>query len=136
MPIDYKKYPPNWKTEIVPRIIKRAKNCCEFCGIQNYKVRRKNNVLRKHESHPTNFGNYKSAKEISEHLNSFCADGEGKWSVVVLTIAHLDHDSENHSVSDDRLKALCQSCHLNYDLSRHKMKRKFGMDVYKQPTLF
>lgn len=35
MPIDYKKYPPSWKTEIRPRILARAKNKCEFCGVEN-----------------------------------------------------------------------------------------------------
>jgi len=37
MPIDYTKYPPNWKTEIRPRILMRAKDRCEFCGAENYK---------------------------------------------------------------------------------------------------
>ena len=36
MPINYSKYPKNWKTEIVPRILKRANNKCEVCGIENY----------------------------------------------------------------------------------------------------
>jgi hypothetical protein len=35
MPIDYSKYPENWKTEIVPRILKRAGNRCEVCGLKN-----------------------------------------------------------------------------------------------------
>ena len=35
MPIDYTKYPPNWKSEIVPRILKRADNKCELCGLEN-----------------------------------------------------------------------------------------------------
>ncbi len=39
MPIDYKKYPPNWKTEVRPRILRRANNCCELCGIENYAIR-------------------------------------------------------------------------------------------------
>jgi hypothetical protein len=34
---------------------------------------------------------------------------------VILTIAHLDHDETNWKVSDDRLKAMCQKCHLDYD---------------------
>lgn len=34
---------------------------------------------------------------------------------VVLTVAHLDHDETNHKVILDRLKALCQICHLRYD---------------------
>ena len=37
MPIDYKLYPPNWKTEIRPRILARAWNKCENCGAENYK---------------------------------------------------------------------------------------------------
>lgn len=50
---------------------------------------------------------------------------------VVLTVAHLDHDETNHSVSDDRLAALCQICHLSYDIEekgrriaskRHQLK--------------
>lgn len=36
MPIKYSRYPPNWKTEIRPRILERAKNCCEGCGASNY----------------------------------------------------------------------------------------------------
>ncbi len=79
MPCNYKLYPPNWKTEIRPRILERAKHKCEFCDAENYKP------------HP-----------ITE-------------SKVILTIAHLDHDPENWKVSDDRLKALCQKCHLSYD---------------------
>jgi hypothetical protein len=40
-------------------------------------------------------------------------------SLVILTIAHLDHDPENWNVTDDRLRALCQKHHLNYD-RQHK----------------
>lgn len=94
MPIDYKQYPPNWKTEIVPNIIARAHNKCEFCGIANGQLR---------------------------------ATG----SKVVLTIAHLDHDPENWAVQNERLRALCQKCHLRYDLSRHIYKRKYGRSVFK-----
>ena len=36
MPINYKDYPPDWKTRIRPDILKRAKNRCEFCGARNY----------------------------------------------------------------------------------------------------
>lgn len=39
MPIDYKRYPPNWKTEIRPAILERANNCCEHCGVENYSIR-------------------------------------------------------------------------------------------------
>ena len=85
MPCDYSKYPQNWKTEIRPRILKRAGNKCEECQAENYKP------------HPVT------------------------GSRVVLTVAHLDHDPENWEVTDDRLKALCQKCHLAYD---RKMRNK------------
>jgi 5-methylcytosine-specific restriction endonuclease McrA len=59
-----------------------------------------------------------------------------KNKMIVLTIAHLDHDHKNWSVKDERLKALCQACHLAYDLKRHVAKRMYGRDYFNQPTLF
>lgn len=41
---------------------------------------------------------------------------------VVLTIAHLDHNESDWNVSDDRLKALCQRCHLAHDLKDNKKR--------------
>jgi hypothetical protein len=38
-------------------------------------------------------------------------------SVVVLTVAHLDHTPE--TCTDDNLRAMCQRCHLNYDRGHH-----------------
>jgi 5-methylcytosine-specific restriction endonuclease McrA len=34
-------------------------------------------------------------------------------SIVILTVAHIDHTPEN--CSDENLKALCQRCHNGYD---------------------
>jgi hypothetical protein len=34
MPIDYKKYPKDWK-QIRQRILERADNKCECCGLKN-----------------------------------------------------------------------------------------------------
>lgn len=50
-------------------------------------------------------------------------------SMVVLTIAHLDHDHSNAEVTDDRLAALCQRCHLTYDAPRHHEKRRQHADA-------
>jgi len=44
-------------------------------------------------------------------------------SMVVLTTAHLDH---NPGVNDrDRLKAMCQGCHLRYD-ANHRRSRELS----------
>lgn len=121
MSIDYKKYPPNWKTEIRPYILARAKNRCEFCKVKNYNV-----GLRGLN------GRFYSGEYISEKLekqgidlwddilfHTLKKDGSVKWLKIVLTVAHLDHDLTNNNY--DNLKALCQKCHLNYD-HKHHMK--------------
>lgn len=38
-------------------------------------------------------------------------------SIVVLTIAHMDHD-ETHA-DPERCRALCQRCHLTWDAKHH-----------------
>lgn len=45
----------------------------------------------------------------------------GTGSNVVLTTAHLDHEPEN--CDDENLKAMCQGCHLHYDLDHHAATR-------------
>ncbi len=38
-------------------------------------------------------------------------------SRVVLTVAHLDHDTTNNDPAN--LRAMCQRCHLTYDAAHH-----------------
>ncbi len=38
-------------------------------------------------------------------------------SVVVLTVAHMDHDKAHNDPAN--LRALCQRCHLDWDLEHH-----------------
>jgi hypothetical protein len=123
MPIDYKKYPSNWKTEIRPLVLLRADNCCEFCGVRNYSVghRDKDGSFNKTcgNQHHDKAGNgelpYKEAVELMRHCKYSCDDYN--LIVIVLTIAHLDHNIENNDYSN--LKALCQKCHLDYDKEHH-----------------
>jgi len=129
MPIDYSKYPPNWKTEIRPRILERAKKCCQHCGVPNYAVGHRDDDGK---FHPTG-GNvthdqagageltYSKAKELVNHCQEL---DENHLIIIVLTIAHLDHDEENHNVKDERLAALCQRCHLKYDAKEKVRRRK------------
>lgn len=45
----------------------------------------------------------------------------GTGSRVVLTVAHLDHTPENCDLAN--LRAMCQGCHLHYDLEHHAATR-------------
>ena len=122
MPIDYSKYPPNWLSEIRPRILSRANYKCEFCGLEHKQV-----VWAVRYKTKTTW--YNCFDEADKKPRSIETKRDGtplknpKPVKVVLTIAHLDHDETNHEVSDDRLKALCQLCHLRYD-AKEKYRRK------------
>lgn len=43
-------------------------------------------------------------------------------SIVVLTVAHLDHDTTHNT--EDNLRAMCQRCHLTHDRAHHEKTRK------------
>ena len=140
MPINYKDYPKNWKTEIRPAILQRANNCCEVCGVPNYTYgyRQKDgkfiawteieNALEMH-------GYDYFDDELKHHIKKDMTANKG--TTIVLTIAHLDHDKHNHEVSLDRLKAMCQRCHLLYDMESHVANRKANNNKKKGiQTLF
>jgi hypothetical protein len=118
MPIDYKKYPKNWKSEIRPYILNRANHCCEDCGVKN---------------HDTGFrgidGHFYNDNFIIQQLDLYGIDmfdkhisEKAKHFKIVLTVAHLDHNLSNNDYSN--LKALCQKCHLNYDKEHHSKNRR------------
>lgn len=123
MPIDYNEYPANWKTEIRPAVLNRANNKCEECGAPNGLL-----IYRLCKGKP----DWKLAPEgcLADVMET---DGI-KFTKIVLTIAHLDHDKLNHNVKLDRLRALCQRCHLLYDLPRHIANRKYGRNHSKNQT--
>ena len=113
MPIDYKKYPSNWKTEIRPAVLKRANDCCEECGVKNHSI-----------IHRTGKGKddwvYWPEGMESE---AWSLDGL-KSTNIVLTIAHLVHDEDKTKyVELENLKALCQKCHLAIDMKQHVSNR-------------
>ena len=124
MPINYNKYPANWKTEIRPRIMARANNTCEFPGC-NFKhgeyvwsVKYKGKVT----------GWFRDIKEaikqpVTIEVKNRQIIPNPKKIKVILTIAHLDHDEGNENVKDERLKAACQLCHLRYDAAEKYRRR-------------
>lgn len=117
MPVDYSKYPADWK-DIRARIIARAGDCCEFCGLANGEwIVRSSEDGSRYIVSDAETGGYKLDGELlrmSEIPSEFDANPPIK---IVLTVAHLDHDTTHND--DDNLRALCQRCHLTYDAKHH-----------------
>jgi 5-methylcytosine-specific restriction endonuclease McrA len=142
MPINYKLYAKNWKTELRPAVLERARHRCECCGVDNYAVVRwdgsrydfyeawNNEKSMYEEIQPTT---YKEARAwfIEAMSNDYYHD----WKVIVLTVAHLDHDIQNNAMSN--LKAMCQRCHLQHDRADNARRRKYGKNhVFEQISIF
>nr|GAT44595.1 predicted protein [Mycena chlorophos] len=114
------RYPANWKSEIRPRILARAKNCCERCKAKNGTTiaRHVDGITymtedgRVHDASNGDFYGYARGSEYPA----------GSMVTIVLTIAHLDHTPEN--CTDGNLLALCQRCHLRNDRKHHAISRK------------
>lgn len=123
MPANMKNYPANWKTEIRPRILARAGNKCERCGVANYAIgaRDIHGVWR---------------DEHSIHcMNS--SEGEALYGdfpemmKIVLTIAHVGNP-DPMDVRDENLQALCQKCHNVLDAP---MRAKHAAETRRQNKL-
>lgn len=130
MPCDYSKYTSNWKTEIRPAIIERAKNRCEFCSVENYKliIRGTWNGVECYQDEDGFIYNANTSEYIGgDYLGE--VHPTNKLVKIVLTVAHLDHDVNNNDHSN--LKALCQRCHNRHDVGYRKENRKKN-----QPRLF
>ena len=127
MPIDYSKYPPNWKTEIRPRILKRDGDACKICKVKNYEstFRGKIDEQEVYQHADGRIYEYPSGKFIAQDI---CENIEPLYSEnqtaikIILTVAHLDHNIENNE--DENLAALCQKCHLRLDSKQHSQTRK------------
>ena len=103
----------------------RANNTCEFegCDFKHleyvWSVKHRGRVI----------GWYRDFDEADKHDKTIEMAIGGrlipnpKRVRVILTIAHLDHDESNKNVTDDRLKAACQLCHLRYD-AKEKYRRR------------
>lgn len=119
MPINYKDYPANWKTEIRPAILARDENKCMFCGVENSRLIHRYGPL---------IYQWKYWPEGMES-EAWTLDGL-KATKIVLTIAHLDQDKTNNDY--DNLAALCQKCHLGHDLKHHMENARATREKNKQ----
>jgi len=93
MPVDWTKYPADWRA-IVARVRERSGDRCECrgeCG--GLECQRAPCLAANKAPHPVT------------------------GSRVVLTTAHLDHDTEHNDL--ENLRHLCQRCHLTLDARQH-----------------
>ena len=96
MPIDYTAYPAHWRALSQWIRFKRAQNQCECmgeCGL-----------------HRTNPGPRRCVEQNGQPAQF----ARGR---IILTVAHLCHDT--HCANLDHLRAMCQRCHLRYDIAQH-----------------
>lgn len=129
-------YPSNWKIEIVPRILKRDNYMCKKCKLHHHAVgyrddtgkfnRCGGNLLVDQIGYGLDPNNgeiisYKRAKEWADWETQNDELGN-KYIVIVLTVAHLDHNPAN--CDDKNLAALCQKCHNSYDAPHRAITRK------------
>lgn len=119
MPCDYRKYPKDWKKR-VRRILVRAGNKCERCGVKNH--------ARGFRDPDGKFFDFADGPVAMESVD--VREGQ-KIIRIVLTTAHLDRTGDPDSdgpldCPDDRLQALCQRCHLHLDNDRHRIKLRRG----------
>lgn len=143
MPIDYKKYPSNWKTEIRPAILERDGHCCKFCKAPNY-THIFRGIVRDGVDGATEIYQFADGSIHRADSGEALFDGVGvaidvqplsgdplQPSIkIVLTIAHLDHDITNNDY--DNLAALCQRCHLRHDAQHHAKNSKTTRETKKQ----
>lgn len=104
MPCDYSKYPKNWK-EIRLKILVRAKNRCEICGVRNHALGARDKNGEWHDEDDIHSSNAQVGEELFGDFPNMIR--------IVLTVAHWDHDLSNNDPSN--LKACCQKCHLDHD---------------------
>lgn len=125
MPIDYSKYPKNWKSEIRPRILERDNHCCKVCKVPNGSIgyRDLEGKFYSWELIENKLENH--GYDYFSHELKHCYDKKGnptKPIKIVLTIMHLDHDITNNEYTN--LAAACQYHHLNYDKEHHRKNAK------------
>ena len=108
MPIDYKKYPDNWKL-LRHKILERADNCCELCFAPN------NVIVHRNKKNGQIEFDYFLMNNLKVIRNMF------KKVKIILTIHHIDGDIKNND--EKNLIALCQRCHIKLDVG-YKLKKR------------
>lgn len=140
------RYPSDWKT-ISKRIrFERAGNKCEWCGVPNgVSIVRKpgtpDYLLEDLDADVTYRWPDGRPIRLSELPDGYDYD---KSTRIVLTVAHLGTpypdgtSSSKHDkmdCRDENLAALCQRCHLLYDMDEHKANARVTRLRKKQAAI-
>jgi hypothetical protein len=111
-------YGPEWRNLTRPRILERAGNKCEQCGVPNGEtVYRVHGMWRGLNGTWWWSGGEPLPADLEKEMRRGGVLSRERRVRIVLTIAHL-----NHMPGDDRdenLRAWCQWCHLHHDLRVH-----------------
>lgn len=112
-----KYYGKDWQA-LRMRILARARNRCEECGVPD-----RFRALRG----PGNSWKVSTGRWWSKDGMPPKSWSRRRIVTIVLTIAHLNHHPQDNR--QENLKALCQWCHLNYDKLHHAETRARRKDA-------
>ena len=116
-----------WRTVTRPRILKRAGDKCEQCGVPNHTEVKRVGGCWLEVTVCWKLGATQVWMTCTRAALESKPEGRIRKVRIVLTVAHLNHVSGDDR--DENLKALCQWCHLNYDLLHHKETRTNRKDA-------
>jgi hypothetical protein len=128
MPMEYDRYPKDWKT-IALKIKKDADWICEHCEKPCRKVGESVGEFEKR------LGDIWRPL-LTEKLKDYKETGilQYKPKRFLLTVAHLDQNPSN--IDADNLRALCAPCHLRYDVKYRSFNRMRKFERQGQLNLF
>jgi hypothetical protein len=117
------RYPKNWP-EIRARILRRARNRCEECGVRDRDWGWRDGEGRFHSVPRSPL---RDAGLIRPPFDVATRKGTLHIIEIILTVSHTDHVPEH--CTDDNLRALCQQCHNRHDRRHRDHTRRFGLEV-------
>lgn len=123
-------YGREWRLVIRPRILARAENRCEQCGVPNYAEVKRVRGFWLEEGASWSLGAFRRWKTPTGgdwHEGHGDPLGRRRRVRIVLTVAHLNHKSGDDR--DENLRAWCQWCHLHHDLEHHAETRAIRKDA-------
>lgn len=112
MPMDASRYPPNW-AELSAAAKQAAGWCCQECGVPHLAWGWRDPTGAFHQVDPAPLAD----RGLRPPFDLWTGEAVRHLIRIILTVSHVDHDTANSAPGN--LRALCQRCHLAYDLHHH-----------------